>query len=83
MGLCSDNIWGYSTDLVAKYKGRWLEAAIETPVWTSMMVFYVEGDGGHLFDEQLNEPRWRTSVRGSCISYMMPWDDIIRELLKN
>ena len=82
MGLCNDNIWGYSTDLIAKYKVRWLEAAIVTPVWTSMMVFYVEGDGGHLFDEQLNEQRWRTSVRGSCVSYMMPWYDIVRELLE-
>jgi hypothetical protein len=80
MGLCNDNLFGYTTHLIAKYKVRWLEAAIVSPVWTSMMVFYVEGDGGHLFDETLQEQRWRTIVRGSCVSYMMPWEDIIKEL---
>ena len=80
MGLCNDNILGYATSLIAKYKVRWLEAAIVSPVWTSLMVFYVEGDGGHLFDEHLQEQRWRTIARGSCVSYLMPWEDILREL---
>ena len=80
MGLCNDNILGYATYLIAKYKVRWLEAAIVSPVWTSFMVFYVEGDGGHLFDEHLQEQRWRTIVRGSCVSYLMPWEDILRAL---
>ena len=83
MGLCNDNLWGYTTALISKYQVRWLEAAIVTPAWTSMIVFYVEGDRGHLFDEKLNEQRWRTMVRGSCISYMMPWEDILRELREN
>ena len=48
-----------------------------------MMVFYVEGDGGHLFDEQLNEQRWKTMVRGSCVSYIMLWEDILCELREN
>jgi len=79
LGLCNDNLFGYTTSLIAKYKVRWLEAAIVSPVWTSMMIFYIEGDEGHLFDEQVQAPRWRTSVRGSCVSYMMPWEDVIRE----
>ena len=43
----------------------------------------MEGDGGHLFNENLGEQRWRTMVRGSCVSYMMPWEDILRELRQN
>ena len=83
MGLCNDNLWGCTTSVISKYQVRWLEAAIVSPAWTSMMVFYVEGDGGHLFDEKLNEQRWRTMVRGSCVSYTMPWEDILRELREN
>ena len=82
LGLCNDNLFGYTTHLISKYKVRWLEAAIVSPVWTSIMVIYVEGDGGHLYDEQLHEQRWRTTVRGSCVSYMIPWDDILAELKK-
>ena len=62
MGLCNDNLWGYTTDIIWRYKVRWLEAAIVSPCWTSMMVFYVEGDGGHLFNEELSNQRYRTKV---------------------
>ena len=48
MGLCNDNLWGYTCPLIYKYKVRWLEAAIVTPCWTSFLVYYVEGDQGHL-----------------------------------
>ena len=40
-------------------------------------------DDGGMFDEQLNEQRWRTMVRGSCVSYTMPWEDILKELREN
>jgi hypothetical protein len=53
MGLCNDNLWGYVTDILYRHKVRWLEMAIVAPVWTSMMIFYVEGNGGHLFNEAL------------------------------
>ena len=46
MGLCNDNLWGYTTSIIYQYKVRWLEAAIVSPAWTSMLVYYVEGDGG-------------------------------------
>ena len=83
MALCNDNLWGYTTDIIATYRVTWLEAAVVNPCWTSMLVFHVEGDGGHLFGEELNKQKYRTSVRGSCVSYLMPWEDIIRELREN
>ena len=83
MGLCNDNLWGYTSDLIYKYQVRWLEAAIVTPCWTSFLVFYVEADGGHLLNEDLHDPKYRTRVRGSAISYMMPWEDILKELREN
>ena len=43
MALCNDNFWGYASDIIYKYQVRWLEAAVVQPVWTTMLVCYVEG----------------------------------------
>ena len=64
-------------------KVRWIEAAIVSPAWTSMMVYYVEGDSGHLMTEEVGKQRFRTVVRGSCCSYQMPWEDILESLQRN
>ncbi len=83
MVLCNDNFWGYTTELLFKYKVRWLEAAIVSPVWTSMMVCYVEGDGGHLLNEDMQQQQFRTRVRGTAHSVHMPWEDIVEELRRH
>ena len=83
MALANDNFAGYTTDLLARYKVRWLEAAIVSPCWTSMIIYYVEGDHGHLFNEEMGAQKSRTVVRGSCASYWMPWEDILESLKKN
>ena len=44
MALGNDNMWGYVTSLIARYKVRWIEMAAILPCWTSMIVYYVEGD---------------------------------------
>ena len=80
MALCNDNFWGYTTSLITKYKVRWIEAAIVSPCWTSMICFYVEGDFGHLMTEELGAQRYRTMVKGSCYSVHMPWEDILESL---
>ena len=38
MGLCNDNFWGYTTDIITKYRVRWIELAIVSPCWTTMLV---------------------------------------------
>jgi len=83
MSLCNDNFWGYTCDLIAKYQVRWIEAAIVSPCWTNMVVYYIEGDYGHLMNEELGQQRFRTVVRGSPISFLMPWEDILKDLQKN
>ena len=83
MVLCNDNFWGYTTELIFRYKVRWLEAAIVSPVWTSMMVCYVEGDSGHLMNEDLQQQQFRTRVRGTAHSVHMPWEDIVEELRRH
>ena len=43
----------------------------------------VEGDHGHLMNEHMGQQKYRTVVRGSCISYHMPWEDILEHLSRN
>ena len=72
MVLANDNFWGYTTDLLFKYKVTWLEAAIVQPCWTSMLVCYVEGDGGHLLGEEVQHQQFRTRLRGTAHSFACP-----------
>ena len=46
-----------------------------------MLVCYVEGDRGHLLNEQIQNPTHRTRVRGVAHSFHMPWEDILTELV--
>ena len=80
MVLANDNWWGYTSCLLFKYQVTWLEAAIVQPCWTSMLVCYEEGDEGHLLNEQMQQQRHRTRVRGTAHSFHMPWEDILQEL---
>ena len=83
MGLCNDNLWGYTTDVIYNYRVRWIEAAIVSPCWTTMLVYYVEGDRGHLMGEEVGQQQFRTKVRGTSCSFHMPWEDILADLKKN
>ena len=48
MALGHDNYWGFSTDLIVRYRVRWIEMAAILPMWTHMIVYYVEGHEGHM-----------------------------------
>ena len=45
-----------------------------------MIVYYVEGDQGHLMNEVLKESKYRNAVRGQAFSFIMPWEDVVRSL---
>ena len=83
MALSNDNFIGYTSDIIARYKVRWLEAAIVQPCWTNILIYYVEGDHGHLMNENMQNQRSRTVVRGGCVSYRMPWEDVLESLKQN
>ena len=54
--LANDNVCGYVTEIVSKYKVRWIEAAAACPVFTALITYYLEGDRGHLMNEDLQAP---------------------------
>ena len=39
MCLANDNLWGYSSDIIVRYKVRWIEAVVVSPCWTNIIVF--------------------------------------------
>ena len=83
MGLCNDNFWGYTTNILSELNVRWIEAAIVNPYWTTMLIYYIEGDRGHLMQEVMGKQERRTVVRGSACTYQMPWEEIVHELSNN
>ena len=83
MAIGNDNLWGYTSDIIVKHKVTWLEAAIVSPCWNQMIVYYVEVDSGYLMHEVTGAQKFRTVVRGSCCSYQMPWEDILQDLQAN
>ena len=64
MALANDNMWGYISSAIIRYKVRWIEMAAVLPYWTCMLVYYVEADKGQLMSEELKGQQYRTAVRG-------------------
>ena len=54
MALANDNMWGYAPSIITQHRVRFIEMAAVLPVWTSMIVYYVEGDFGHLLNEEIS-----------------------------
>jgi hypothetical protein len=71
MSLVNDNFGGYTTDVIARYRVTLLEAAIVSPCRTTMLTCCVEGDKGHLVNEELGRQSFWTRVRGSACSFHM------------
>ena len=42
-----------------------------------MLVYYVEGDRGHLMGEELGGQTHRWGVRGNAFVSHMPWEDVL------
>ena len=57
--------------------------AIASPCWTTLLVYYIEGDKGHLFNEVVGQQQRQVRVRGTAVSFRMPWEEIVQDLLHN
>ena len=78
--LANDNFWGYVTDILYKYRVRWIEAAAACPIFTALICYYVEGDRGHLLNAEQHRPQRAYAVRGNAYSFHMPWENIAHRL---
>jgi hypothetical protein len=82
MALSNDNFIGYVSSLWVELKPKWIEMAAATPVWTSLMAFYIEEDKGHLMAETAFAQRARAAVRGNIVSFHVQWERVFESLLQ-
>jgi hypothetical protein len=78
--LANDNFYGFTDADLVKHRVRWIECAAASPVLTCLISYYIEGDRGHLMDEQVFQRTDPLVVRGNAFSFQMPWEKIIDEL---
>ena len=78
--LANDNWFGYPTELLYTYEVRWIEAAAASPVWTSVINYYLEADRGNLIEDHLHRPEHRTAIRGNVSSFSIPWEEVLAAL---
>ena len=78
--LANDNWFGYPTELLYTHKVRWIEAAAASPVWTSVINYYLEADRGNLIEEHVHRPQHRTAIRGNVSSFSIPWEEVLAAL---
>ena len=78
--LTNDNFWGFTTEIIYKYRVRWIEAAAACPVFTCLITYYVEGDRGHLMNVEQHRPHRSYAVRGNVYSFYLPWEEIANKL---
>ena len=80
--LANDNFYGFPDDTIVKYGVRWIELAAASPILNCLVCYYVEGDRGHLLDENVFQRKDPINVRGNAYSFAMPWDWIADRLSK-
>ena len=78
--LANDNFYGFVDPTIVEYGVRWIELAAASPILNCIVCYYVEGDRGHLLDEQAFQRRNAINVRGNAYSFAMPWDQIADRL---
>ena len=62
--LANDNFKGYAHPFIVANEVRWIEAAIACPLFTSMVVYYIEGVKEHLLNTKLGKQERTFAVRG-------------------
>ena len=70
--LCNDNFYGYPAALLYQHRVRWIETAAASPLWTSMVSFYLEADRGHVLEEPVHRAEHRLAVRGNISAMSSP-----------
>ena len=74
---------GYVHPCIPALKVTWIEATIAAPVFSGLVTYYVEGGPSqrrNLMDTRLGGAERSYKVRGNLFSFLLPWEDVIRQL---
>ena len=80
VALANDNFFGFALDLFYKYNVRYIECAAASPLFTALMMYYVEGTKGHMLNVRQHKPQRAYACRGNVFSFHMPWEEIANQL---
>ena len=76
--LCNDNFKGYAHEFLVRNEVRWIEAVTACPHFSVIMTYYVEGQKGHMMEEEISAPKRAYATRGNLFSFALDWDDILK-----
>ena len=74
--ICNDNFYGYPAELFYQHRVRWIETAAASPLWTSMVSFYLEAHRGHVLEEPVHRAEHRLAIRGNISAVSLPREEI-------
>lgn len=83
--LANDNFIGYAHAFIVAQKVTWLEATIASPVFSGLITYYIEGDQGdkhNLMQVPVGHAQKSWGVRGNLFSFLLPWDEVLRQLFE-
>ena len=78
--LANDNFYGFASEIIAKTGARWIECACASLCWTTVITYLIEEPYGHLMLESMVGPPGRVAARGNAFSFLMPYEDILKQL---
>ena len=68
-----------------QHKVTWIEATIACPVFTGLIVYYIEGSPEqrhHLMEATIAKPERAYGIRGNLFSFLMPWEKIHADIAR-
>ena len=80
MSLGNDHYYGHVDRFIVENKVTWLELATCSPIWTTLMVYHIDGSYGHTMNETLGCASGRTGIKGNLFSYPLAMEDMARSV---
>ena len=84
--LCNDNFIWYFHASIVQQRVTWLETTIAGPVFSSLVIYYLEGDKdskwGNFMDTPVGKAPRSWGVRGNIFQFLLPWEDVLRQLFE-
>ena len=69
MDFSNDNVYVFGLDIVYRWRLRFIEVAVYVPLWTTMIVYYIQEDRGHFTSEALHRAQHARAARGDACQF--------------
>ena len=80
MSLVNDHYYGFVDRFIVENEVTWLELATCSPIWTTLMVYYIEAPYGNTMNTTVGGASGRTAVKGNLFSFPLAMEDMARSV---